>query len=323
MVCGRMTDRQSVSDRGGFTVVELLVSTAVIGVLMSLLVPAVQQAREAARRTNCQNNLRQMSLALHNFHDVHGVFPASGWTSRGPGNSSGAAIGWRALLLPYLEQASLANSYSCDLNWWAPVNLAAGANRLTVYQCPAVPEQPVIRSAVAKPPRPVMTFARPLAGSDYEALMGVRALIAPVLYTSSELTRGVMFRNSRVRFADITDGTSQTIVIAECAARPSVYRGRMHRPDLANDQGFGWIDSEGGFSLDGSNQDGSLQGLGALITPRAVNATNENEPYSFHTGGAFFVFADGHVQFLSESIDLVLMASLVTRAAGEVVSGSP
>ena len=93
--------------RRAFTLVELLVVIAIIGVLVALLLPAVQQAREAARRINCQNNLQQLGLALHSFHDTHGVFPASGWTMAGPGNPAGKFVGWRALVLPYIEQDNL------------------------------------------------------------------------------------------------------------------------------------------------------------------------------------------------------------------------
>ena len=107
-------------------------------------------------------------------------------------------------------------------------------------------------------------------------------------------------------------------MVVECAARPLVYRGRTLRGDLSNDQGQCWADSEGAFSLDGANEDGSLQGLGPILTPRAINATNENEPYSFHPFGANFLFADGHISFLSDQIGLLEFAALVTRNAGEV-----
>jgi prepilin-type processing-associated H-X9-DG protein len=129
-----------------------------------------------------------------------------------------------------------------------------------------------------------------------------------------------MYRNSNVNLTQVYDGTSSTIMVIECAARPLVYRGRVSRPDLSNDQGIGWVDSEGGFSLDGSNADGSLQGQGPLLTPKAMNATNENEPYSFHPQGCNFLFADGHTRFLRETIDLQFFASMVTRNAGEVIN---
>jgi prepilin-type processing-associated H-X9-DG protein len=97
-----------------------------------------------------------------------------------------------------------------------------------------------------------------------------------------------------------------------------VYRQRLRQSGTANDQGNGWIDSESGFSLDGASLDGAQQGLGIALTPRAMNATNENEPYSFHTGGAMFLFADGHCELLDEVIDLAVLAALCTRSGGEI-----
>jgi prepilin-type processing-associated H-X9-DG protein len=300
--------------------VELLLVIAIASTLVALLLPAVQAAREAARRTACQSHLRQLGLALQNFHELRGVFPASGWTVAGPGNPAGKFVGWRALVLPHLEQASLHDLYDFDANWWEGRNLITATQQLKLYQCPSVPRRQDVLSAVAKPPRQAMNFPRPLAPTDYEAVMGVQATIDAELYATALSNRSVLFRNSTTRTAEITDGTSQTITIVECSARPLVYRGRTARTDLFNDQGQGWIDSEGPFSLDGATPDGSLTGLGPAQTPRAINATNENEPYSFHPGGAYFLFADGHVQFITESVPLLVFAALCTRTGGEVVS---
>jgi prepilin-type processing-associated H-X9-DG protein len=300
--------------------VELLVVIAIIGVLVALLLPAVQAAREAARRTACQNHLRQLGLALQSFHDLRGVFPASGWTVAGPGNPAGKFVGWRALVLPHLEQTSLHDLYDFDSDWWAGRNLITATQQLKLYQCPSVPRRQEVLSAVAKPPRPAMNFPRPLAATDYEAVMGVQATIDAGLYATALSNRSVLFRNSTTRIAEITDGTSNTITIVECSARPLVFRGRQVRTDLFNDQGQGWIDSEGPFSLDGATQGGSLTGLGPTLTPRAINATNENEPYSFHPAGAYFLFADGHVQYISENVPLLVFAALCTRMGGENIS---
>ena len=306
--------------RAGFTLIELLVSVAVIGILMSLLLPAVQSAREAARRTVCQNHLRQLGLALHQFHDVYKVFPASGWTRPGPGNPGGHFISWRAMILPYIEQVALRDAYDFDDDWWSEQNLLAGTHRLTVFQCPSTPEQAPILNAIEKSPRPALVLQKALQRSDYEALMGVKTEVDPQRYRHASMTRSVMHRNSTVRVADVTDGTSNTIMVTECAARPTVYRRGIQPPEIQNDQGFGWIDSESAFSLDGAASDGMQQGGGLDVAPIGMNATNENEPYSFHTGGVYFLFADGHVQFLNENIDLRLLAALTTRAAGEVTA---
>jgi prepilin-type processing-associated H-X9-DG protein len=131
----------------------------------------------------------------------------------------------------------------------------------------------------------------------------------------------VMHRNSTNSFASITDGSHCTIMVVEASARPSVYRKGTYRSDLSNDQGIGWADSEGAFSLDGSSRDGMTEGCGVAMNCNvAMNARNDNEPFSFHSGGSTCLFADGHVQFVSESIDIALFAALCTRAAGEAAS---
>jgi prepilin-type N-terminal cleavage/methylation domain-containing protein/prepilin-type processing-associated H-X9-DG protein len=304
--------------RTAVTLVELLVVIAVIGVLAALLLPAVQAAREAARRMSCQNNMKQHGLALHHFHDVNGVFPASGWTITGPGNPGGKFVGWRALILPFIEQSSLQAGYDFNSHWWEGANLNAATVAVKVYQCSSVPDRQRTTSLVAKPPRPALVVANPLATADYEAIMGAQSVINPSLYVSEQTNRCVLFRNGRVRMADITDGTTNTLLVIECGARPFTYRGRRARPDILNDQGQSWADSEGGFSLDGANHDGSLIGQGPSVTPKAINATNFNEPYAFHPTGSNLVFADGHVQFLSDTTPLDVFAAFCTRNAGEI-----
>ena len=313
--------------RRGFTLVELLVVIAIIGILIGLLLPAVQSARETARRASCQNNLRQIGLALHTFADVHGAFPASGWTRAGPGNPAGKYVGWRPLVLPYVEQDNVRQLHDFDLNWWEGVNPTVAAVPVKVFQCPSTPTRIEVLSAVAKPPRPAMTFANPIAPTDFEAIMGVWPnsinphLNAP-LYNSAN-RYSVMYRNSTTPFSGILDGTSTTIMVAECSGRPLVYRQRMARPDLVNDQGIGWADSEGPFSLHGARADGGAEGCGpAGGCNVALNAKNDNEPFSFHIGGGNFLFADAHVGFVSQTIDLPAFAALCTKSAGEVVGNN-
>lgn len=308
--------------RSAFTLIELLVVIAIIAVLIGLLLPAVQRVRDAAARAQCQNNMRQLGLALHHFHDQYGVFPASGWTQAGPGNPAGKYVGWRPLILPFIEQENLQRIYDFNLNWWEGVNLIAAAVTVKTFQCPATPSREVL-SAVAKPPRPAMTFANPLATTDYEAIMGVQPSSIDPTYYNATNRFAVMHRNSRVRMTDIIDGTSTTIMVVECGGRPAIYRrGREFAPN-GDDQGICWADSEGPFSLDGSNADGSLEGCGpAAGCIYGINRRNDNEPYSFHSGGANFLFADGHVQFIAEDVPLRILAALCTRRAREAISGS-
>jgi prepilin-type N-terminal cleavage/methylation domain-containing protein/prepilin-type processing-associated H-X9-DG protein len=308
--------------RAAFTLIELLVVIAIIAVLIGLLLPAVQKVREAAARMQCQNNLKQLGLALHNFHDTNQAFPASGWTTAGPGNPAGKFVGWRPLTLPYIEQENLQRLFNFNLNWWEGANLTAASTVVKTYQCPSAPNRQVI-SAVAKPPRPALSgIAPPLATTDYEAIMGVQpSSIDPVLYNAGNRF-SMMYRNSVVKMTDVSDGTSNTIMVLECGARPLVYRRGVPVTTLNNDQGISWADSEGPFSLDGSNADGSLEGC----TPTAgcniaMNRRNDNEPYSFHSGGINSLFGDGHVQFVRESVSLLTFAALCTRGAGEVFPG--
>ena len=312
------------TSRRGFTLVELLVVIAIIAILVGLLLPAVQSAREASRRASCQNNARQIGLALHNFESVNKLFPASGWTQAGPGNPAGKYVGWRPLTLPYIEQATTQELYDFNLNWWEGTNAVVASVPIKVYQCPSVPTRPDVLSAVAKSPRPAVTFSNPIAPTDYEAIMGVQpASINPhlssAIYTSGN-RYSVMYRNSTTRMAEILDGTSTTIMVVETGGRPVVYRQRRADPSLSNDQGIGWADSEGPYSLDGARGDGAVEGCGpAGGCSAAMNAKNDNEPFSFHPGGGNFLFADGHVAFIQESVALPIFAALCTMNAGEVV----
>lgn len=311
----------------GFTLIELLVVIAIVAVLVGLLLPAIQKVRDAAARVQCQNNLKQLGLALHNFHDANQGFPPSGYTTTGPTNLAGRYVGWRPLTLPYIEQENLKKLYNFNSDWWVGTNPVAASVPVKTYQCPSVPGRVEVLSAIAKAPRPAMTFANPLAPTDYEAIMGVQPSainphLATAIYNSSNRF-AVMHRDSRVRLIDVTDGTSSTLMVVEAAGRPLVYRNRSARTDLSNDQGIGWADSEGPFSFDGASSDGSLEGCGpAGGCTSVMNRKNDNEPFAFHSGGMNVVFADGHVAFLRESISLTTFAALSTRAAGEVVGNN-
>ncbi len=308
------------SPRGGFSLVELLVVIAIIAILIGLLLPAVQAARESARRASCLNNMRQIGIAILSFESAHRVFPASGWTQAGPGNPAGKYVGWRPLILPFAEEAGLRKIYDFSENWWEGRNRKAAAVPVALFQCPSSIERATVTDAIAHPPRPAMTFVDPIAPTDYEAIMGVQPrsinphLSTPVYHNRNRFA--VLHRNSRTRVKDIRDGTTQTLMIVECAGRPLVFRNGQLNNEFSNDQGIGWADSEGPFSLDGSNADGSLEGCGVEGNCRyPLNRRNDNEPYSFHPGGANFLFADAHVQFLDDSIPLLTMAALCTRNA--------
>lgn len=305
-------------DRKGFTLVELLVVLAILGILAGLLLPAVSAARESARRTQCQSHQRQVGLAVLNFESAHRVFPASGWTQRGPGNPYGTYMSWRTVILPHLEQTNVRMLYDMQQHWWEGTNLAVASIPIAIFLCPSTPDQEPVTQAIAKSPRPALAFSLPLARTDYEAIQGVQPnSIDPIRYDASNRF-SVMHRNSSNRHGTILDGTSQTIMVVEAGGRPGVYRAGLIRRTLRNDQGIGWIDSEGAFSLDGSSPDGGREGCRPVNgCTAAMNARNDNEPYSFHLGGVHSLFADGHVMFVNQSISLSVMAALCTRAAAD------
>jgi prepilin-type processing-associated H-X9-DG protein/prepilin-type N-terminal cleavage/methylation domain-containing protein len=312
--------------RRALTLIELLVVIAVIAILIGLLLPAVQKVREAAARTQCLNNLKQIGLALHGFHESNQSFPASGWTIAGPGNPDGKFVGWRPLILPYVEQDNLRKIYDFTQNWWDGTNPTVASVPVLLFQCPSVGSRESVLSAVAKPPRSAMTFSTPLAPNDYEAVMGVQPasinphLLLPIYDSTSRFS--VMSRNSTVRITQVSDGTASTIAVLECAARPKVYRGRSAVATLANDQGIGWADSEGPFSFDGASADGTSEGCGPIGGCTFImNRKNDNEPYSFHSGGINALFADGHVQFVKDSVPIATFAALLTKSAGDAASG--
>jgi prepilin-type N-terminal cleavage/methylation domain-containing protein/prepilin-type processing-associated H-X9-DG protein len=291
--------------RRGFTLIELLVVIGIIAVLIALLVPAVQKVREAVSRLKCSNNLKQLGLALHHYQDVCGTFPPG---QVGSGTLGTVNHGWAVFILPYFEQQSLYDLYHRDQTLAAPANQGVVARPLKNFCCPSTPGPDRYDYTHGLFP----TYGGKGACGDYAPTFAVD----PALATGDK--RGVLAPNSTARIGDITDGTSNTILLTEDAGRPQLWRAGRAVPGADQAvKGGPWAGFETGITVMGSTPDGTQR-----PGPCALNCTNDHEVYSFHPGGANAVFADGHVQFLKVGMSVHVLAALVTRSGGEDVSAA-
>jgi prepilin-type N-terminal cleavage/methylation domain-containing protein/prepilin-type processing-associated H-X9-DG protein len=312
------------SQRRGFTLIELLVVIAIISILLALLLPAVQAAREAARRMACRNNVKQLALAAHNYHDCHNTLPPGAvgpLTPAFPQYLTLKSHGLGTYLLPYVEQQPLASQYCWDVSWNETQNQPVANTQLQIWKCPSAPRDRIQDGMLTtETPPPVEKFSGTGACGDYAGMSFVdkELVVRGVITLTGQLNErghfdGVFDVNSVRPLRDITDGSSQTILIAEGAGRPNLHYGR-------NEVSGKWVSGGPWASRNllwcrGATTDGS-----APYGTCAINCTNNREMYSFHAGGANAAFADGSVHFLSASIDIQAFANLVTCAGGDVVS---
>ncbi len=303
----------------GFTLVELLVVIAIIGILVGLLLPAVQAAREAARRMQCQNSLKQIGLAMHNYESTHKKFPASFYRfwphSTATPTAGTPGWGWGVMILPFMEQGNLYNSLNVNtqsLDGSAAIKSLA-QTPISVYRC------------ASDPGEPLNSNRGNYATSNYIAVFGaLYDQAAPstgaLVYGSRQKEgTGIFSANSAIRFGDITDGTSNTVMVGErCLGSNGV---RSATGVLRVYTGGIWA----GIPKDATsnvNNHVTLSGefAGANARFRRLNSRDSNNSLaSTHTGGGQFVFADGSVQFISENSDNVFMDRIADRADGGVV----
>ncbi len=270
-----------------FTLVELLVVIAIIGVLVALLLPAVQAARESARRTQCTNNLKQIGIGLHTYHDVRGVFPAAWY--RTPSAEKRPGWAWGSVILPQIEQTPLFD----ELGVATGIDFPTEATPLTqtavaTYHCPSAIDRPINASRDDH------------GKANYNPVMGTRA--ANVMPTDTT-PDGVFGASSFTRFAEITDGTSNVIAFGE------KYRGRK------NEQSTNYLGGIWG-GLSPSTGWGAVGGFINATPARRINGTSEHAFASPHPGGMMFLFCDGSVRFVSETIDGEALEILVKKASG-------
>ena len=282
---------RSVAQRG-FTLVELLVVIAIIGVLVALLLPAVQAARESARRMKCTSSERQIALALHNYHDVYQRLPSGQYYCKIPPCTDRSqwwqGWGWSASILPYIEQNGLSGQLNCSLNLYDPANVNLIATPVKLFQCPSDGKRkPLV------PPSGVASDTRRLATSNYCGNGGSfsNSFETDIVAQDELWTNGVLRRDSKHRFAEIVDGTSSTIMLGEVTHFAFTWDPTM----------YGHWDPPSGTAC--CTLAMVRHGNQPLNPPPAANNVVKREGFhSYHPGGANFALCDGSVRFISERI---------------------
>ena len=338
-------------DRPGFSLIELLVVAGIVSFLVALLLPAVQSARESARRTLCLNNGRQIGLAMLGFETANRFYA--------PANSTGANAMWPpnnpkehgmfALLLPYLDNGSLLTTlgYDFEQNWNASANRPAAQTIIPTFACSSTPDGPSRITAARHPTNDYRSWGP--ACNDYSTIVEVET----VFYTaigqaapSSRQRQGMLPTNSRTTAAHVRDGLSNTLAVVECGNRPlRFFMGRPMGPrgsgattpcNAHNDTtAAAWADNNATFTLHGADAvtgvpnsscyhtdaTGRVPPSGSTSGGRCVmNCSNWDEPYSFHPGGMNVVFGDGSSRFIADDLSPLTMIAIVTRSGGEIAS---
>ena len=331
----------------GFTLVELLVVIAIIGVLIALLLPAVQQAREAARRMSCQSNLKQIGIALHNYHNVYGRFPAGAIATARPDPYVGrTGANWRISLLPYIEYMTVYSQLDFrNGSFWAHTsNIPVGLReaRVPTYHCPSSAFGMTNRRDIQSSGLTVGSEERDAQVVDYVGVVGGYpdpAGRTNVCTGSSSLIGGAFCENGMMRtlrgtgLQDCTDGSSNTIIIAEQS-------GQVNGIEISSNTlggWHGWVFNNGPhYTLETditTYSGGSMYAGGTTTIRHAPNSfwtsgapSNANLTYrpntivnSYHPGGIQTVYADGSAHFLSETIQLETLKMLAVRDDGLVV----
>ena len=303
--------------RRGFTLIELLVVIAIIAILIGLLLPAVQKVREAAARTKCQNNLKQIGLGLNNFHGTYGVFPpgavasTTSITSQSHLRRAGVSVfnvnhSWTPFILSYIEQDNIYRNYTMSKSWNAAANRPIIATPIKTFMCPSTPggeDRVCVTSsgAVRTPP------------SDYGPDNGFSDTLVTAGYIDPVIDDGgILVVNRCYSVAEIRDGASNTFLVSEDAGRPDRWQGgQMTVPNGQSDGG--WADRNNEYITHGFDASGTTS-PGVCHT----NCTNNNEVYSFHQGGANHVMGDGSVRFVRSSMDIRLFVKFISREGGDI-----
>ena len=279
----------------GFSLIELLVVIGIVGILMALLLPAVQASRESARKSQCKNNLRQIGLALTMYHETAKVLPPA-VTDTWAGSTQ--LHTWGLLILPYAEQTPLYLLYNFPAGWNAEVNRTVVSTRLPLYSCPSSDDT-------------VYEGDGHYAKGDYAASSGIQ----PVT------NGGAMFPASKVRFKAITDGLSNTMLVGELYYHNLGWARGSAAGMTGGGGGGGAAFSRGVSRWWSCNSPCAKPGLNPPDTICNTHCERRFQFSSPHANGVFFLFGDGHVRFLNDTIDLDGLKSLTTIAGSDVYQG--
>jgi prepilin-type N-terminal cleavage/methylation domain-containing protein/prepilin-type processing-associated H-X9-DG protein len=342
--------------RQAFTLIELLVVIAIIGILIGLLLPAVQQVRAAAQRTQCTNNMKQIGLAYHNYHGVFGYFPPPGIANASNTNQN---WGWGLYLLPYIEQSQLYDQFNFSYPFSYEPVLGIGIQQnqnvsntvVRTYRCPSSPslDDPYTYYFYYGPPVGVISWQA--GASDYGPITSADSTLAGPSWANvvERNLNGALVLGQLTRITDITDGTSNTILSAEIADRPNLWQaghpvtsqqtffsgdGGWNSANSSNTTIYGSAQNGGGLCdvlTPANNPQVNLETFSYVPTPTCpylppvrsclVNCSNDFGFYSFHAGGANVALCDGSVRFLGKATSAATVVALITAANEDQVGG--
>lgn len=323
--------------RRAFTLVELLVVIAIIGVLVAMLLPAIQAAREAARRSQCVNNMKQLALGCHNHEVLHRSLPQAWyWPKNTP--SVTTYYGWGLVVLPHLEQQAIHDLYNFKKHWFDPANQQVVNMRVETFLCASAQDGDQVGLAcINEPDKGGPWTDRTAARSDYISSRGYinywdprgdTRCPGPMMNITNSLTVGVVAKEVPVKVNKITDGTANTILLGEQSSRHEFWLNGFKQGPVTSPTstvgsihwGFigmwaSWASQWGRCSYPDGTEDKTKQ------CTAYINVNNNGGFYSFHSGGANFAMADGSVKFLTVDIYNEIFRGMLSREQGEVIDG--
>jgi type II secretory pathway pseudopilin PulG len=294
---------------------------AIIAILIGLLLPAVQKVRDAAARTQCSNNLKQISLAVFNYESAYQALPTS---TRPSGYTTSPRISWTISVLPFIEQQNLSKNYDFTTNWDSSTNLPITAQPIKIFQCPGTPNPTRLDGD------PQTNVWNEVAVTDYAASSFVSSLATNVNPTGNQ-QNGMLPQNITVTLLSVTDGLSNTLMLVESAGRPQIYQRLQPVGSVPAQKvnGGGWArpasdlwflpSTPDGSTYPGSCAAGCTNGFNyAAYAAPPFGTDGTSAPFSFHTGIINTAFGDGSVRTISNSVSVTTFAALVTAAEGDL-----